>query len=158
MLEQLRRRGAFATSSCGVACEARGGPSLQAARPTQQIVTVSTRCRRNRQRGRSDARKHRFEERWPLAFNFRACLQRTKANVSEADVARCPLTSKEVSSRVPQRSQGRRGKRGQTRRVTGFKRADHSRRARIGRSRDVPVRLVVNVAEVAKRRRTQKSA
>lgn len=131
---------------------------LQAARPTQQTVTVSTRCRRNRQRGRSDARKHRFEERWPLAFNLRACLQRTKASVSEADVARCPLTSKEVSSRVPQRSKGRGGKRGRTRRVTGFKRADHSRRARIGRSRGVPVRLVVNVAEVAKRRRTQRSA
>jgi hypothetical protein len=52
-----------ATSSCGVACEARGGPSLQVARPTQLIVVVSTRRRRNRWWGRSVARKRRCEER-----------------------------------------------------------------------------------------------
>lgn len=49
-----------ATSTCGVACEARGGPSLQAVRPTPLIVVVSTRPRRNLGGVVSVARKRRF--------------------------------------------------------------------------------------------------
>jgi len=59
-----------------------------------------------------------------------------------------------VACRAPRKGQC--GKRGQTRRAHGFKRAARSRRARIGRSRDVPARPM-SVAEVDRRRRTQRS-
>jgi hypothetical protein len=53
-------------------------------------------------------------------------------------------------------SKGKRVKRGQTRRAHGLKRVARSRRARIGRSRDVPARQL-SVAEVDRRRQTQRS-
>jgi hypothetical protein len=86
----------LATSLCGVAYEARGGPSLQAARPAQLIVIVSTRYQRNWWRGRDVARKQRHEGRWPSAVHFSASLQCRGANVDGADAACCLPTSREV--------------------------------------------------------------
>jgi len=61
------------------------------------------------------------------------------------------------AGRMPCSSQGAHGKRGQTRRAHGSKRAGRSRRARIGRSGSVLARRCRNVAEVDERRRTQRS-
>jgi hypothetical protein len=106
----------LSTSSCGVACEARGGPSLQAARPAQIFVTVSTHRRRNRRRGRGGARKRHHEGRWPSAFHFSASLQRREASVDGSDAARCPLILKGVGYRTPSSTErgraGSEGKRG----------------------------------------------
>jgi len=132
-----------ATLPCGVACEARGGPSLQAARPTQCTVIVrlvfgatggglasspasgGTKC--------GDLRRSHPS----------ACLQRRRANVVETDVARCPLLPKGMSCRMPYLSERRSaGSGGRTRRASGSKRAERSRRARIGRSNRLCSRVV----------------
>jgi hypothetical protein len=118
------------------ACEARGGPSLQAARPTQSSVVVhpvfgatggglasspasgGTKC--------DDLRRSHLS----------ACLQRREANVVEADVARCPLVPEGMGCRMPCLfERGSAGSAGRTRRASGSKRAERSRRARIGRSK-----------------------
>jgi len=87
-----------------------------------------------------------------------ACLQRREANVVEADVARCPPISKGMGCRMPHRPErARAGSGGRTRRACGSKRAEHSRRARIGRSNGLCSRVVCLVAEIDRRRRTQRS-
>jgi len=147
-----------ATLPCGVACGARGGPSLQAARPTQCTVVVrlvfgatggglalspasgGAKC---------DDLRRSYQS---------ACLQRRVANVVEADVARCPLIPRGMSCRMPCPSERRSaGSEGRTRRASGSKRAERPRRARIGRSNRLCSRVVCLVAEVDRRRRTQRS-
>jgi hypothetical protein len=147
-----------ATSSCGVACEAREGPSLPAARPTQPVAAVSTGRWRNRRRGRSVARK--AAPRKAVAFHAEAsrlACRRREPNVNGVDVVRCPLTLKEVGSRAPRHSEERRGRRGQTLKAQVSKRV-----VRIGGrgsdARGACPRVVGVFAEVDRRRRTQRSA
>jgi len=147
----------FPTSSRGVACEARKGPSLRAARPTQptaiiQLAGGATNGELLALPASSARKKGGLPYSEPAAS-----LQAPKARVwMGSDVARCPLTSRGVSSRALRRSRERRGRRGQTqgaRLLTGScAQRGRGSDARVG----VPARRSL-FAEVDRRRRTQRS-
>jgi len=157
VLEQLRRRVASPHPDQAAAWSGRRGPSLQAVRPTRLIVVVSTRHWRNRWRGRSVARKRRYGERRPSAFNLSARLQRREASVDGVDVARCPLASREAGSSYAGSSQEGPGNEGK-RRGCWAPKGPSAQGGRGLNARGVCSRVVVvDVAEVDRRRRTQRS-
>jgi len=131
----------LATSTCGLACGARGGPLLQAARPTELIVIVQTRYRRNRWWGRGAARKRSYDNGGLRRSTFRrACSAGERASMGLAWLAARSSRKRWASARRALRK-GRTGSEGERAGCTDPKRrAMHSRRARIGRSRNVLAR------------------
>jgi len=126
MRRRMRGEGRSFTPGCSVHVAYRHRFNSPAAQP----VARSERCPQATRRRAVAFHVHTSQ---------RAC-RRWESSVDGGYVARCPLTSREVGSRVPRSSKGARGRRGRTRSVHGSKRPVHSRRARIGRSRSVPAR------------------